>query len=456
MRSLGFLILGLQGVRGDTTLITMFSFNGTNGGNPSAALLRGSDGKLYGTTQSGGVGFQNAAGTGYGTVFRLDTNGLLSTLVYFAQTNGESPRGPLTEFSKGTYYGTTERCSIAGAGGSVFRISADGTFTNLAVFSGYDGLYPAAGLVRGTDNALYGTTANGGNSLGNVFRIATNGALAQMGLLDGSNGKIPQSPLVLGSDGNFYGTAGLGGANDYGTVFKVTPSRTATALTSFNGIDGANPYGGLIQGADGYLYGTTAYGGSYSLGTVFRLATNGLLSTLVSFNGTNGSHPWAGLLVGKDGALYGSAAYGGLGFDGTSLSGNGTLFKLTSNGSLTTLISFGVTTGMRPSSELIQDQSGDFYGTTALGGSYLAYGTIFRLAMANPSAFQTIQMMNNAISLQWSATIGQAYQVQFASDIGSTNWNNLGNEVAATNVTMTTLDGTPIAPNRFYRVLAIP
>jgi uncharacterized repeat protein (TIGR03803 family) len=53
------------------------------------------------------------------------------------------------------------------------------------------------------------------------------------------------------------------------------------------------PSGALVEGSDGNLYGTTAYGGPTGGGTVFRVTTNGVLATLVSFNGTNGSHPVA-------------------------------------------------------------------------------------------------------------------------------------------------------------------
>ena len=52
----------------------------------------------------------------------------------------------------------------------------------------------------------------------------------------------------------------------------------------------------MIQGKDGNLYGTTAYGGTYDVdsggdGTVFKMTTAGALTTLASFNNTNGADP---------------------------------------------------------------------------------------------------------------------------------------------------------------------
>src|ERR1035437_9187782 len=112
----------------------------------------------------------------------------------------------------------------------------------------------------------------------------------------GTNGDGPLAGLVQGTDGNFYGTTLGGGSSDYGTVFKVTPNGTLTTLVSFNGNNGASP-NVLTLGSDGNFYGTTTYGGITNstwppgMGTVFTVTTNGTLTTLVSFNGTNGVRP---------------------------------------------------------------------------------------------------------------------------------------------------------------------
>ena len=99
---------------------------------------------------------------------------------------------------------------------------------------------------------------------------------------DGAN---PDAGLVHGTDGNFYGTTYYGGSNNRGTAFKITPSGTLTVLHNFtsNGTDGCSPTAALVQGTDGDFYGTTSFCGSGSGGTVFKITSNGTLTALSSF-----------------------------------------------------------------------------------------------------------------------------------------------------------------------------
>ncbi len=84
-----------------------------------------------------------------------------------------------------------------------------------------------------------------------------------------------------------------------------------TALYSFNGSDGWGPEAGLIQATDGNFYGTTAYGGASNDGTVFKITPSGTLTTLHGFNGSDGSEPFAGLIQATDGNFYGTTWVGG-------------------------------------------------------------------------------------------------------------------------------------------------
>src|SRR5687767_7978851 len=81
-----------------------------------------------------------------------------------------------------------------------------------------------------------------------------------------------------------------------------------------------HPAARLVQGSDGNFYGISTYGGSRAeidagggAGTVFKVATNGVLTTLVSFTGSNGQGPQAGLMFGDGGDFYSTTAYGGSG-----------------------------------------------------------------------------------------------------------------------------------------------
>ncbi len=131
---------------------------------------------------------------------------------------------------------------------------------------------------------------------------------------------------------------------------------------------GMNPYGGLTLGRDGDLYGTTADGNN-DVGTVFKVTTGGTLTTLATFNYTNGANPLAGLTLGRDGNFYGTTYDYGVG---------GTIFRVTPEGDLTTLANFNGTNGAYPMASLALGQGRNFYGTTTAGGSY-GRGTVFRV-----------------------------------------------------------------------------
>jgi|ERR1039458_8279362 uncharacterized repeat protein (TIGR03803 family) len=184
-------------------------------------------------------------------------------------------------------------------------------FTTLHSFQvATNGANPEAGLVQGSDGNFYGTTSAGGAyGYGTVFEITTNGALAILhSFTNGTDGVGPVAGLVQGKDGNFYGTTSAGGVDGDGTVFEITASGVLTGLHSFTGgEDGSQPMAGLVQGSDGNFYGTTSAGDAYGYGNVFKLTTNGALTTLHSFtNGTDGASPVAGLVQDSNGNFYGT------------------------------------------------------------------------------------------------------------------------------------------------------
>ncbi|HYV30396.1 MAG TPA: choice-of-anchor tandem repeat GloVer-containing protein, partial [Candidatus Binatia bacterium] len=107
--------------------------------------------------------------------------------------------------------------------GTVFRMTSTGLLTTLYSFgSGSDGQSPFAALVEGKDGYFYGTTTVGGAyGSGTVFRMSPSGVLTTLLYFDGFNGANPASPLVQATDGSFYGTTPNGGANGFGTVFRL-------------------------------------------------------------------------------------------------------------------------------------------------------------------------------------------------------------------------------------------
>jgi len=389
------------------TLTTLFSFNGTDGIYPNAVLVQGTDGNFYGTTGGGGT-------TNSGTVFKITPSGVLTTLYSFCvQTNctdGEFPEG-LVEGTDGNFYGITNQGGAHNAG-TIFKITPSGTLTTLYSFGSQsgDGESPEAALVQGTDGNFYGTTEYGGASFGGsgtVFKITPSGTLTTLYSFcsqpNCADGYYPRAALVQGTDGNFYGTTAYGGTSvaGGGTVFKITPGGTLTTLYSFcsqpNCSDGEGPVGALVQGADGDFYGTTGGGGANAGpygdggGTVFKITPSGTLTTLYSFcsqaNCSDGGLPDAALVQATDGNFYGTTISGGVGDN------QGTIFKITPSGALTTLYSFfeGPSgQGVGPGG-LIQGNNGDFYGTTETGGSTACNtsvpdGTIFSLSLGGIAA----------------------------------------------------------------------
>lgn len=185
---------------------------------------------------------------------------------------------------------------------------------------------------------------------------------------------IPRQELVQGRDGFLYGALYGGGVFGKGTVFKTSLDGAITYV-SFDGTNGADPYKAPIQMADGNLYGIAGGGGSMDGGTVYRIDTNGTLRAIYSFDLTNGSAP-QDLVLGRDGDFYGVTAVGGIGSDGTTYTGNGVVFKVTTNGVFTRLASFGETNHYP--ARIVQADDGLFYGLTSAGGDY-SKGTIFRM-----------------------------------------------------------------------------
>jgi uncharacterized repeat protein (TIGR03803 family) len=139
--------------------------------------------------------------------------------------------------------------------------------------------------------------------------------------------------------------------------------------------DGANPYAGLIRDHEGTLYGTASAGGSSGLGVVFKVDTSGTETVLYSFTGgtADGCHPYGGVIQDKSGNLYGTTAECGA-------SGGGTVYKLNTKGRLTLLHSFagGTTDGCDALGGVIEDKVGNLYGTTAECGAS-GGGTVYKL-----------------------------------------------------------------------------
>jgi uncharacterized repeat protein (TIGR03803 family) len=241
---------------------------GTDGAWPENGLLLASDGLLYGTTSTGG---SNSSGT----VFRMDLNGSnYLVLRYLSTSDGRFPTASLIEGTNGLLYGLGNAGGISDAG-TIFRMEKDGSnFRVIRDFTGADG-QPRDNLIEGPNGKLYGTSIQAVFSLdhdGSNYVVLQHfgGSPADGGGSDGA--------LVPGLDGALYGTTAGGGISpSYGTVFRLNPDGSSfEVLIRFmhtNGPSlGSAPHAGLVRGSDGALYGTCSTGGKFNRGTVFRLA----------------------------------------------------------------------------------------------------------------------------------------------------------------------------------------
>ena len=298
------------------------------------------------------------------------------------------------------------------------------TFKVLHDFVTADGPQPEqVGLIQGTNGAFYGTTQYGGQySEGTVFEMTPGGTLTTlysffspcqpppaecvvMGVIAYAPG-----PLVLGANSIIYGTVQGGGAYDDGTgiVYSITQSGTLTTLADFSGLlpngqnsSGAYPVGALVQATNGAFWGVTQYGGTGTngQGVIYEISPQGQAGPTYSFdceqsNCNNDDKPVAGLVQGTDGNFYGTTEFGGTGaFGGSGAQYGGSFYKFTPGQLPATLYSFcslsGCADGQAPMGALVQGADGNFYGTTAYGGTgtaclnavpnILGCGTVFEI-----------------------------------------------------------------------------
>ncbi len=342
---------------------------------------------------------------------------------YEADTgDGGEPNGPLLLASDGNFYVSTRTGGVYECGssgitcGAIVRLSSTGQETVLKSFGDVanDGYRPQDKLMQGQDGALYGVTAFGGaHGKGTIFRLTLSGNYSILYSFGDTltDGITPVGSLVQGPDGSLYGATSIGGKNtcfqvpsagpsvgNCGTIFRLAPNGKLSTVYDFGATasDGVQPTGSLLLANDGYLYGTTENGGANACsstgatnncGTVFRLSTTGSLTTIHSFGSgsSDGIAPQGGLIEASDGAFYGTTVSGGGGRCG-GIFGCGTVFRISASGSFSVIYAFALTDradGYGPSPHLIQADDGFLYGTTGSGGATQGdlEGTAFRLSL---------------------------------------------------------------------------
>jgi len=363
----------------------------TDGGGLWSSVTLDEKGNLYGATSGGGIYNQ-------GIVFRLapHSNGNWTEAVLHnfpsSSDDGEGPNGGLIEDRQGNWYGTTKGGGTYHTAGTVFELShgssgwAETILYNFGAQHGDEG-QPTAGLVADSTGKLYGTTET------TTFELSPGlgpdswkeTILHRFGIRKGDGGGS-YAGLILNAAGNLYGTTEGGGAHNGGTVYEVEHTATGwkeKVLHSFavNYTDGHTPgWGALVMDAKGSLYGTTAGGGCCG-GVVFKLAprSDGKWKETILYQfqgGAMGFEAGAGVVMDKAGNLYGTTINGGSGC------ACGVVYKLApgpkGKWTYTLLHTFSGSDGAQPDANLILDDKGNLYGTTATGGAY-GGGVVFEI-----------------------------------------------------------------------------
>lgn len=290
-----------------TAFTVLKNFDAPTTGGGSYARLTEVNRVLYGTTYLGGSG--NA-----GTLFKLNMDGTGFTVLkhFDNSTTGGHPTAAVIAGRDGVLYGT----ALHGGSflfGTIFRVNPDGTSFSVLkhMNAATAGGYPQSRLLLGSDGELYGTASEGGNfEAGTVFTLHTNGSgfTVLKSFQPPANGAYPYAGLIEGNDGKLFGTTPRGGTYDWGTVFEMNLDGSGfRVLTRFNyATTGGFPFAGVTLAKDGALYGTTGYGWDDGFGSLFRLLPTPnegptavatadqievLVNDLVTFDGSASSDP---------------------------------------------------------------------------------------------------------------------------------------------------------------------
>jgi uncharacterized repeat protein (TIGR03803 family) len=292
-----------------------------DGAYPTAGVVAGAEGDLWGTTFEGGP-------DDVGTIFRIGPGGRLEIVHAFSLKGGGSRPGPLTLATDGFLYGTTSWTAISDPRATIYRIEADGTVTTLGSLP--EGVGIGSGkLLQASDGRLYGTTFSDGDQNGIVYSLATDGSRPRiLHRFTDAEGASPIG-LVEAGDGALYGVTGSGGPFGRGTVFRLDrDGGRFEVLHAFEGIDEPRSANGtLVETSPGVFYGTSWEGGRHDKGTVYQVLAGGEVTVVHAFSErmkpggwVDGGHPYE-LTPVSDGALVGLTGWGGT-------QDAGTLYKL--------------------------------------------------------------------------------------------------------------------------------
>jgi uncharacterized repeat protein (TIGR03803 family) len=170
------------------SLTSLYSFclqtGCADGSNPQALILA-PDGNFYGTTKFGG------ANSGTGTAFEITSTGQPTTLHTFTGTDGINPSGALLLDTSGTFYGTTWSGGKNGSYGTVFSLATGlGAFVETIPTSGKAGTKVT---ILGTN--LKGATAVRFNGTAATIKVASGSDITTTVPIGATSGTVTVTTL---------------------------------------------------------------------------------------------------------------------------------------------------------------------------------------------------------------------------------------------------------------------
>ncbi|HTA24577.1 MAG TPA: choice-of-anchor tandem repeat GloVer-containing protein [Terriglobales bacterium] len=409
----------------------LYDFQGApvgDGALPFGNLVFDKLGNLYGTTEVGGVN-GGCYGGGCGVVFELSPNSDGSwseTVIHVFCASGPPCDGAslgyglggLTIDAVGNLYGIEPfggnyppACTDTSGCGAAYELSPPSskggtwTYTTLYDFcsvlvdgSCEDGLIPISTLTFDASGNLYGTTSGGGSENGGtVFELSPGvGGWTETVLYNFCSGGLPVCPdgaepeagVIFDKSGNIYGSTSRGGNSDSsgtgGTIFKLSPGDGGwieSVVYAFQPPPKNSDYnaiGPLSIDPAGDLYVTFNLNiDSYHLerfqGGVADWNHRGRVEKFLFVK--NDEYPVDGVIADTSRRLlYGVTGYPGFGI--------GNIYQVDESKQETVLYNFcsqpSCTDGYLPNGGLLEDKSGNLYGTTSIGGQFND-GVVFEL-----------------------------------------------------------------------------
>lgn len=358
------------------TYVKKIDFSATSGKEPLNSLIKHLNGKYYGVTKTGGI-------NNYGVIYEYNSvNSTYTKKVDLSKTLGGNPNCHLVEGLHGKLYGTTDYGGV-NLNGVIFEFDVGSNIYKRKIQLGaIQGKNPLSALLLAGNGKFYGTQTGGGiytNNTGGAnggviyeYDYSSNNYSKKVDLAD-SIGSNPSSSLIETNYGKLYGITKTGGNNNYGVIFEYDyENNIYSKKFDFSILDGTNPHGALVKAANGKLYGMTQFGGIYNGGVLFEYDyLNNIYTKKINFIDSIGTEPRGSLLEGSNGLLYGMTSQGGS-------SGYGVIFEYNY---LTEImqkkVDFSLISGAYPYGDLIETTSGVMFGLTRAGGVNSS-GTLFQ------------------------------------------------------------------------------